>query len=250
MNKKTSIIIQARTGSSRLPNKLIMNFHNGKNILELILERLKLHSSFQIIIATTKNLKDNAIIEIAKKYSVDFFRGSEEDVLDRFIKSADYFEVDNIIRVCADNPFLQVNLLNQMFQKFLEAETTIDYLSYNVKNHIPVIKTHFGFFAEIVTLESLKKVDKLTTQKKYREHVTNYIYEHPQIFNVKFIDAPNDLFYRSDVRLTIDTYEDFKLASEIYPKVNVDNYKAILNYLDQNIEEKKRMFKEINKNKK
>lgn len=249
MKKKTAIIIQARTGSSRLPNKLLMNFYKGKNILELILERLKSNLSYQIIIATTNNQKDNKIVEIATKYSVDFFRGSEENVLNRFISAAEYFDVYNIIRICADNPFLQVSFINQMVLKFLESGT-FDYLSYQVENQTPVIKTHFGFFAEIVTIESLKKVEKLTNEKKYREHVTNYIYEHQNLFNVKFIDAPEDLFYRNDIRLTIDTYEDFQIIKEIYPKICVNDYTSIINYLDENIVIKNRMFKEINKNRK
>ena len=114
------------------------------------------------------------------------------------------------------------------------------------------IKTHFGFWAEYVTLEALEKVQALTQESLYHEHVTNYIYTHPQDFKIKWLETPKVLQGREDIRLTIDTQQDFIDAQEIY-KHYVDNNMTIedlVSYIDQNPSLLEKMKKEIKQNSK
>ncbi len=115
---QTGIIIQARTGSTRLPNKMILPFYNGKGILQILLERIKkkYNNQYTIILATTTNKNDEKIAEIGEKTGVEIYRGSENDVLKRFINAALSYNIFGIIRVCADNPLLDVNHIENLIQ--------------------------------------------------------------------------------------------------------------------------------------
>lgn len=209
------IIIQARIGSTRLPNKMVLPFYKEKGILETIIIRLlEANLEVPIIIATSDKEKDNSIEHIALKYQLKIFRGSEQNVLDRYIKAAEKFNIDKIIRICADNPFLDIFDLSQQIKTF--KQMNVDYLYYCDKNKTPTIKTNFGFWAEGVSLKALNRINTLTSDKFYQEHVTNYIYTHPDFFKLdyKYIDPLIDSENR--IRLTVDTEKDFRLSKEIF----------------------------------
>ena len=148
---KLGIIIQARTGSTRLPSKMILPFYGNDGILSILLSRLtqcKLADS--IIVATTSSSPDDAICDLVREHRVKCFRGDENDVLDRFIQAARYYGISKIIRICADNPFLDIESLDSLI--LASENIDADYVSFCTSNHTPTIKTHFGFWAEYVTL--------------------------------------------------------------------------------------------------
>lgn len=220
-NNEISIIIQARTGSTRLPNKMIKPFYEDKSLLEIIISRLK-EVGILIIVATTTNDNDNSIQQIALSQNVNVFKGDENDVLSRFIEAAKKFNVKKIIRVCADNPLLDIEGLVNLKDSFIKSE--VDYWCYSTNENLPTIKTHYGFWAEGVTLDTLIKVQNHTTEKIYREHVTNYIYSHADQFSIHFEHIhPN--IEKNKVRLTIDTQQDFELIKTIYSELINDNIK-------------------------
>ncbi|MES2837156.1 MAG: glycosyl transferase family 2 [Bacteroidota bacterium] len=212
-----SIIIQARTGSTRLPKKMVLPFYNGKSVLELLIEKLKANFSIPIVLATTVNPSDDAIEAIAKAHNILCFRGDENNVLKRFIDCATHHKIETVIRVCADNPFLEVDFIKQLIEEY--NSKSVNYISYSTANAIPAMKTHFGLFAELVELNALKKAAELTTEALYTEHVTNYIYAHPETFTLKFIQIPTELAKYS-IRLTLDTATDFKNLEYIYDKLS------------------------------
>ena len=112
-------------------------------------------------------------------------------------------------------------------------EESVDYLSYELYDHTPVIKSHLGLFAEVTTLKALKKVAQLTNEKKYREHVTNYIYAHPEFFKIKLLPLDQTLIFRNKIRLTIDTLDDFQLCQEIYDEISPNfTVESLLNAID------------------
>ena len=153
---EAKIIIQARTGSTRLPQKMILPFYENEGIFSLILKRLtSIINKNNIILATSTNENNDVLIDIAKSYGVNYFRGSENDVLQRFIDAADEFNANKIIRVCADNPFLDLEFLNFLLDNFEKSD--YDYMSFMTSKGCPTIKTHYGFWAEAVTLNALKK---------------------------------------------------------------------------------------------
>jgi len=245
---KLGVIIQARMGSTRFPGKVLEEMYNGQTLLDLILMNLKALSQ-QLIIATTDQKIDESIINVAKSHRVDYYCGDEENVLERFINAAEYFQISDIIRICADNVFVQ----NEFLMKLIDnAHLNYDYMSYEI-NGINAILTHWGFFGEYVTLNALKKVKSKTNKLMYQEHVTNYIYTHPNEFNIKYWDVPQKLSLE-DVRLTIDTVEDFDICVDIIEYLNTHNlewnYKNIINYLENNPKLFQKMRENIKKNRK
>ena len=245
-----SIIIQARTGSTRLPNKMIKPFYEDKSLLEIIITRLK-EVGIPIIVATTTNNNDDSIEKIAHTLSVDVFRGNENDVLARFIEAAKKFNVTKIIRVCADNPLLDIKGLVYLKNSFTKSE--VDYWCYSTTENLPTIKTHYGFWAEGVTLDALLNVKKSTSDLLYREHVTNYIYSHADQFSIHN-EHINPNVEKNKVRLTIDTQQDFELIKTIYSELIHDdielNALEITTYIANKPNWLKIMEKEIHLNSK
>lgn len=214
------IIIQARMGATRLPGKMVRPFHGEKGVMELLLQRLKERFSTQkgvvMLVATTVNPMDDLLVTIAEKWDFPLFRGEEEDVLQRFIDAASSAGVEKLIRVCADNPFLDMDTLEELISRI--AVQSQDYIAFSTSQGVPTIKTHWGFWPEAVSLDALKRVAHETTEKLYREHVTNYIYTHPEYFDIELIPIPKEVEEKKDIRLTLDTPEDFEMQRIIYAR--------------------------------
>lgn len=228
--KNIGIIIQARTGSSRLPGKILLPLHDGNTFLDLLVTRLTTElPKIPVIIATTDNPNDDIIVEHAKKAGVKSFRGSEKNVLDRYATCAAEHGFDTVIRICGDNPFLDIELLDKLIQKY-DGE---DYLSYGIKDK-PSILSHYGFFAEIVTTTALQKANVLGG--KCKEHVTNCIYGNAVFFKVKYVPIKIDNKF---IRCTLDTQSDFNTLSFLYKNWYLKNegtqcpHQEIIAYLEK-----------------
>lgn len=245
---KLGIVIQARTGSSRLPNKILMNFYEDKSILDILIEKLKSKFSiYPIILASSTNSNDNILSEFAVKYNIDFYQGSEENVLSRFVEVGINKKLTHLLRICSDNPFLNMNAISNLIEKLDDPKN--DYLSYSNYLDVPVIKTHIGLFAEIVSLQALLKASNLQNESIYQEHVTNFIYSNPQIFNVKLLNSPSEVYSREDIRLTLDDKEDFDNLASLYKDINdnQDNIGFIIDFIDSNEKYKLKMINNIQK---
>lgn len=231
-----------------------MPFYKDKTILDLIiLKLLKYFSPGQIILATTKD--DNKIAEIGKKYKINCFQGDELNVLKRFIDAADEFGVEKIIRVCSDNPFLLAGEVKKLYDLGQIEGVDNAYMSFEMEDHTPVIKSHLGIYAEYCTKAALNRVAKLTSDKLYLEHVTNFIYTHPESFVCEFLPADERIAGNKNLRLTIDTINDFSMASKMFADLCIDdNYdislSQILEYLNDHPELTKLMTHEIERNSK
>lgn len=223
-------IIQARTGSTRLPKKMVKPFYKDMTIPQIIVARLKTtFPDIPVVLATSVSKGDDVLVDDLKE-NVDFVvRGSEENVLSRFIDAETQVDAKAVVRICADNPFIDMNILKDLMQKW---DQQYDYLANSV-NGVPSMKTCYGFFCEITTFNALKSVVRTTDDPFYFEHVTNYIYGHPEDYKVKFVEADEMIANNSDVRLTVDTEGDFKNAATIYATMleqglDID-YKNVLN---------------------
>lgn len=223
------IIIQARVGSTRLPNKILLPFYNNDSILTLMVDKLT-KLGVNIVVATSDDSRNNIIEQEMQKVGVRCFRGSEDNVLNRFIEAAKQVNAKYLIRVCSDNPFLDYNSMKQLVDVVLEVGECHDYIGFRV-NDTPSIKTHFGLWAEFVSLAALEKVANLTQDKLYIEHVTNYVYSHPYIFNIKWLSVSSTLEDRQNIRLTIDTEADFKNAQKVYSAMQ----QSFVNYTIENL---------------
>lgn len=202
-------IIQARMDSTRLPGKVLMNL-SGKPVLEHIIDRLN-HSNYinQIIVATSNNDGNDAIFDLCDFKNVLCFRGSEDDVLDRFYQSCINFNVqsdDILIRITADCPLIDYEIVDKTIK--LHIDENNDYTS----NTMPCTYPD-GLDCEVFSFDVLTKSWKNANLSSEREHVTLYIRNHPEIF--KLGGLTNDVDY-SDLRWTLDENEDFILINEIY----------------------------------
>lgn len=212
---KTGIILQARTGSTRLPGKMTRDFFQGSTILDILLQRLK--NDFPdttIVVATSTAEPDQAMVDAAQRNGVSSFRGSENDVLQRFVGAADYFGLSHVVRICADNPMLSTSLLKDLLAAW--GDGSADYCSYRLPDGTPTIRSHYGLFSECVRTDALKKVITLTQDSFFHEHVTNYLYNHPEEFKLQYLPAPEVLNAYPQIRLTIDTAGDFENAGQVY----------------------------------
>jgi spore coat polysaccharide biosynthesis protein SpsF len=211
------IIIQARTGSSRLPNKVILPFYKGESIIELMIKRLSVlkNVGLKIILSTSKKKQDDILVKIADDLDINYFRGDENDVLNRFYETSQIFNLTTIVRVCADNPFIDLNGILHLIE-MRRKEPNMDYYSFKNQQGLPVIKTHIGLFAELFTFKALSKARELVKNDFYKEHVTNFIYEHTDRFKVYLEKSFNEVYKRNDLRFTIDDSMDFSNLSRVY----------------------------------
>lgn len=246
------IIVQARMGSTRLPGKILKQFYGGKTLLETLLENLHKVESAKVIVATSISENNDELESFLKEKGEIVYRGSENDVLDRFIKAAEANGVDGIIRICSDNPFMDWHGVAQLVEKAQNSEA--DYIGFRI-NEKPSVLTHFGFWGEFVRLAALKKVAETTEEgTAAHEHVTYHIYNHPDEYLCEWIQAPYFLQGRDDIRLTIDTPEDLVNALKVYSDLKVTDVdfslQDVVAYLDNHEEIKHSMISNIFQNKK
>ncbi len=241
MNREFSedgIVIQARSGSTRMPAKILLPFSGEKRIIDIVIENIKRECpDKRIVLATTINPADDVLEEVARQHNIGCFRGSEENVLSRFIGAAEKFGLKRLIRVCSDNPFLDASSFGRMFEA--QDETGADYVCYAFPDGRPTIKSHLGLFAELATTNALRKASSLTDEKLYLEHVTIYLYTHPDTFSIARLPLPDFLKRRTDIRLTLDTPSDFKLLNELSERVKNEtdgSLEALVNLVDENPE--------------
>jgi len=212
--RKIAAIVQARMGSTRLPGKVGMCIE-GKPMLSHVIERLKRSNELdEIIMATTINNEDDGVLEIAKKEGINVHRGSETDVLSRYIEAAERYGADIVVRVTADCPLIDPVTIDELIKEFV---------SYKEVEYMRLVGYPRGLETGICTLETLKKVDELIRndpkESQYREHVTLYIYRNPEEFDIAVKEASDEM--RRDHRLCVDEMDDFELIKEIYRRLYV-----------------------------
>lgn len=213
--KRIGILVQARAGSTRLPGKMLKPFYLEDTIPRIILEKLKrVFPLTNIVLCTTQSPSDDVLESLAQSCGVRCFRGDEDDVLKRFIDASESYGFEEVVRVCADNPFLSQKHLRTLVEEF--ESRGCDYLSYAYFDGTPIMKGHVGLFAEAMRTDFLRRIYRVTTLPIYREHVTNYVYEHLSEFDAQFLLVPAPFTKRKDIRLTIDTESDFIYIQEIY----------------------------------
>ena len=230
---KVVCLVQARVGSTRLPGKILKEIC-GKTILHHEIDRLKKCKEIdEIVIATTDKEDDDKIVNEAKKLSVKYFRGSENDVLSRFYYSAKENNADIIVRVTSDCPCIDFEILDKMLIYFKEKykEKQVDYLSNTIKRTYPR-----GYDIEIFTFSALEK-SYINAEKEYeREHVTPYIYDKTNNFLKLSFENKEDY---SEYRVTLDTIEDFIVIKNIFENLYYKNpyfkLNDVVQYLNDNL---------------
>jgi len=218
---RTVVIIQARMSSTRLPGKVMLPL-DGKPVLERLLHRLnKSVRADDIVVATTDKKQDKIIARAAKKQDASVYRGDESDVLGRIYSAAKQHDADLIVRVCADSPFVCGNLVDTAVQTLQSGN--YDYVSNKIERSFPI-----GFDVEAFTSESFDTVDRKSNNSHEREHVTIYYRENSHEFSRRNISSTNffdEVRYqdRTDLRLTLDEPDDYKLINSVYNILEQDD---------------------------
>ncbi len=244
---KIAAIIQARTTSTRLPGKVLkeLPYNSGITCLEQVTRRLKKSIKLNaIIIATTKEKEDNEIVDIAKKENVKYFRGSKENVLSRYYFAAKENNIDLIVRITSDCPCIDAAITDLTIDDHINK--MVDYTTNSLIRTYP-----HGLDAEVFNFNALEKAHKNATKDYEKEHVTPYINRNPKKFKINIVKAPQEL-YAPDIRITLDTEEDYALLCAVfdylYPKnkyfnaydmVNLFNKKPWLKLINKKIIQKK-----------
>lgn len=212
MESKIGIILQARMGSSRLPGKILKNIRE-KTLLEHIIFRLKfLKHNASFVIATSDEVNNDKVEDFCGQNNIECFRGSENNVLERYYLCAKKYGFKHIIRLTGDNPFTDVEELDNLID--LHVNTASDY-----SNSFESLPTGVG--AEIFTFDALEKSYYEGKEPHHIEHVNEYMLENPQIFKTSVLSVLGKK-NRRDVSLTVDTENDYKKACYIVENAKED----------------------------
>lgn len=218
---KVVAIIQARMGSTRLPGKMLMDI-GGKPAIQHVVERARKAARVNmVVLATTSESADDALAVWAEKNSVPCFRGSEDDVLDRYYQCAKAQEADVVVRITGDCPLLDPEALDQVIAAYIEGDC--DYAS---NTHPPTYPD--GLDCEAFSFAALERAWREARLASEREHVTPYVWKHPEMFRIKNVTSNEDL---SNHRWTLDTPEDLIFIRHILTACSVQGDCSLLGVL-------------------
>jgi spore coat polysaccharide biosynthesis protein SpsF len=203
-------IIQARMGSSRLPGKVLTDI-GGATMLAQVVRRLRAAQRIaEVVIATSTAADDDTVVCEAGRLGASVSRGSETDVLSRFLGAARAYRADAIVRVTADCPLLDAGVVDQVIEALTDE---VDYASNTHERTYPR-----GLDAEALHRDTLERIARLGTSPAAREHVTAFVMEVPSLFRVAHVRGEAD---DADLRWTVDTAEDLAMVRTLYDELGL-----------------------------
>lgn len=205
---KNIAIIQARTGATRLPNKVLMKLED-KTVLEHVIDRVSQSKLIdKIIVATTISKNDLEIVKLCAENGINVFCGSENDVLDRYYQAAKLFNPDNVIRITADCPMHDSHVIDEVIEKHLKDKS--DYTANVLEETFPD-----GLDCEIMKFSVLKEAWEEAKLISQREHVTQYIIHNKKYKKSSIVSKEN----HGDERWTLDTEQDLEFIQTVYKEL-------------------------------
>jgi len=223
---KTIAVVQARMGSKRMCNKIMLCL-NGFPIAKWVLHRLKKSKLIDEIVFSIPNTPDNDVLGMyLYKQGSEVYRGSEEDVLDRFYQTGIAFSADTIVRICADNPFVTGSEIDYLI-KYYEANN-YEY----VYNHIPFNNRYpDGLGGEITSMDIIRHLNRLVEDAYQREHLFNYIWDNRKKYKIGTFDPIDEYIAHPEIKLDINTGIDYEnmmrldLNLDSTPREIINEYK-------------------------
>jgi spore coat polysaccharide biosynthesis protein SpsF len=205
------VVVQARMTSTRLPGKVLMDLA-GKPMLERELERLAdCRQVDEITLAVTANADDDPLVALADRLGLRWHRGSEHDVLDRYLGAAREADADAVVRVTSDCPLIDAGEVDAVI---VALDPQIDYAANVLERDLPR-----GLDTEALWRDTLERSARMATSTPAREHVTWFIHsERPDLFVTKAVRRP---YAAADLRWTVDTPEDLELARRLYAELDL-----------------------------
>jgi len=226
-NPKVAAIIQARTTSSRLPNKVLMELYKKPMVLRVIERTKKSKTISQIILAIPEGRENDALAYFARENKVECYRGSENDVLSRYYEAAKKYQIETIVRITADCPFIDPRIVDLVVRAHLKSK--VDFTANNLKQTFPL-----GLDLQVFNFKTLEKTFQDASTSFEREHVVPFMHQRPDIFTIKNVEARGKL-KRPDINLSVDTKKDYARAVLIYRTFRNKPFftKDIIKFLDQ-----------------
>ena len=225
---KGLILLQARTGSTRLPNKVLLPL-NHKPMIQWQIDRILSSEIAPLVVATTSDTSDDVLVDFLNSLNVETFRGSINNVFERFSDILRINQPDYFIRLTADCPLFMPDLLRKMTYEFLNGD--YEYYSNTLETSFPD-----GLDIEIIRTEAFFRLTSIDLTEQQREHVTLGIYQNPDKFKIGNFKSDLDL---SNMRWTVDYLEDYQFVCSIYEKIKgrelTFNTKDILDLLDSGV---------------
>ena len=207
---KIDCIIQARMGSTRLPGKVMMKVDKTNTILSHVINQLKNSKKIdRIIIATTDLQEDDIIVNHAKILKTDLFRGNAVDVLDRYYQCAKKISSKIIVRITADNPLIDPDIVDDVINQFLK--NSFDYITNANPRTYP-----YGTEVEVFSFQALEEASNNAENPSEREHVTPYFHNNKEEFKISNIKLTENL---SHLRWTVDRENDLKFVKKIISEI-------------------------------
>lgn len=203
---KTVAVIQARMGSTRLPGKVLMDVVGTTMLERVVRKTLRSTRIEEVVVATSTNANDEVIEKECDRIGVGCYRGSEDDVLDRYYKAASSFDASVVVRITSDCPLIDPAIVDKAVDELVAGDA--DYSSNTVKRTYPR-----GLDTEAMRIEALESACKEASKNYQREHVTPYIYQNPDKFRLHFVTNDTD---HSALRWTVDTPEDLEFVRAVY----------------------------------
>jgi spore coat polysaccharide biosynthesis protein SpsF len=214
--QKIVATIEARMTSSRLPGKVLLDLA-GKPALERLVERLRRSRYLdEVVVATTDRSTDDPVEALCRRIGCSIFRGSEDDVLARVLGAARSVSADLIVEITGDCPAVDWRHLDLLIEVFFAGE--YDYVA-NTAGPRPY---PVGFEAQVFPVAVLAEVDRLTRNPVDHEHVSLYIYSHPERYRIHYVEAGPEL-YHPELEVTLDTPEDYQLIQAIFQELLARN---------------------------
>jgi spore coat polysaccharide biosynthesis protein SpsF len=219
-------VVQARMGSTRLPGKVLKDL-SGMTVLGRVVERLRRVDRIdEVLVATTTEPGDDPIVAECRRHSIAVSRGDQNDVLERYYRAAQLVKAQIIVRITSDCPLIDPEVTDRTLAAFLDARP--DYASNVLVRTFPR-----GLDTEVFTMDALARAWRQASKPFEREHVTPYVYGHPEEFNLLSVTGDADY---SMHRWTLDTPEDLDFARTIYERFEGDgafSWRDVLQLLDR-----------------
>ncbi|MBK8550343.1 MAG: glycosyltransferase family protein [Ignavibacteria bacterium] len=211
---KILIVIQARRGSSRLPDKIFLPL-SGKPLLIRMFERVAASNTPKgIVIATTTDEKDDEVVKLCEKNDIKYYRGHPVDLLDRHYKAALENGADVVVKIPSDCPLICPNVIDEVLKYYIENKDTFDFVS----NLHPATFPD-GNDVEVMPLKILEAAWKEADKDYEREHTTPYIWERPERFRIGNVNWETGLDFSMTHRFTIDYKEDYEFIKRVYDEL-------------------------------
>ena len=229
-NTRVIAIIQARMAATRLPGKVLEKLAGQPMLARVVNRTCRAKTLDGVVVATTAKPDDDVIVHLCQEQGWPYVRGSEEDVLDRYYQAASTFEANAIVRITSDCPLIEPEIIDKVVNEYLSYRPEVEYMSNTLVRTFPR-----GLDVEVMSFDVLRTAWQEDHNPAWREHVTPYIWRHPEKFKIR--NVANDTDY-SHMRWTVDTVEDLTFVRKIYHHFQNDSFtwREVLSLLEMHPE--------------